>query len=104
MNDVKNLLEKALDGGPAANAPVDPTDDLRRGHSRLRQRRTVTLASAAAVALGLAVIPLTLNQGSAPTTQNQAAPSTTGVTLPALDLVAYQGKQIPGYQVASTPK
>jgi hypothetical protein len=103
MNDLKNLLEKALYGGPAASAPIDPADDLARGRSRLRQRRAVTLAGVAAVSLGLAVIPMTLNGNSTPASSNPpvvAAPA----ELPGLDLVAYQGEQIPGYQVDSTPK
>ena len=109
MSDLKNLLERALDDGPAAGVEADPAADLARGRSRLRHRRTVALAGTAAVALGLAVIPLTLNGSSAPAGQLQAgkatgAAATQPATLPSLELVTYRGKQAPGYRVASTPK
>jgi hypothetical protein len=115
MNDLKNLLERALDDGPVADAQIDPAADLARGRTRLRHRRTVTLAGTAAVALGLAVIPLTLNGSTGSAGPSQAGGSTrTGPltkasgsqspTLPSLELVTYHGKQAPGYRVASTPK
>jgi hypothetical protein len=109
MNDLKNLLEKALDEAPTADAPIDPSPDLLRGRTRLRRRRTVTLAGATAVALGLVIVPLTVNGTGSPTRTGPASASDTGKSgasssLPTLELVAYHGKQIPGYRVASTPK
>jgi hypothetical protein len=115
MNDVKDLLERALADRTHPGLVVDPTADLARGRARLRRRRTIAAAGAAAVVLGVGFVPVALHNGSAPADRIQAgAPSSTAVepkasgaesgTLPALSLVAYQGKQIPGYRVAQTPK
>jgi hypothetical protein len=112
VNDLKNLLEKALVDRPLID--VDPAADLMRGRNRLQHRRKVTLAGTAAVALGIAIIPLALNGTSGSSNSNQAGPRLSSTSapsrpaqaqrLPALELVAYTGKQIPGYQVASVPK
>ena len=111
MNDLKNLLERALDNGPAAEFEVDPMADLIRGRNRLRHRRTVTLtvASAAAAALSVGVVSISMNGTAAPAIQIQAGRPSSSATeepaaLPSLELVTYQGKQVPGYRVASTPK
>jgi hypothetical protein len=111
MNDLKHLLERALDGGPAVDANVDPTADLLRGRSRLQHRRKVTLAGAAVVALGVAIIPVALNGSTGSSDRIQAGqelPSTSAPAqperLPSVALVNYTGKQIPGYQVASVPE
>jgi len=118
VNDLKNLLELALDDRPLID--VDPAADLMRGRNRLQRRRKVTLAGAATVALGVAIIPMALNgagssnpnqagsQLPSRSAQAQSAPARAGSTqpksLPELQLVAYTGKQIPGYRVASVPQ
>jgi hypothetical protein len=117
MNDLKDLLEKALNDGPAADPSVDPAADLARGRARLRRRRTLAVAGATAVVLGVGFVPLALNNGgsadriqagsSSPGNQKPAAPKSSSAqtdALPALSLVAYHGKQVPGYRVASTPE
>src|SRR5688572_28190870 len=109
MSDVKDLLEKAL--GDRPHVVVDPAGDLARGHARLRRRRALTAAGAAVVVLGVGFVPVALTGGGAtgggaPTDRIQAGPSAAAVEtkaseaepgkLPALSLVAYQGKQAPG--------
>jgi len=115
MNDVKDLLARALDDGPNAglvdHPEMDPTGDLRRGRAKLRKRRTAGLAGAAAVALGVGIVPLTLGGNGAATgvttAGSKAAVSTatpTVETLPKIELAAYTGKQVPGYTVQWMPK
>lgn len=107
MNDVKDLLERALNDGPSAglatHPEMDPTADLLRGRAQLRRRRTTGFAGAAVVALGLAVVPLSLGGNGASTTA-QPGPVQTLKTLPQIELAAYTGKQVPGYKVAWMPK
>lgn len=116
MNDVKDLLGLALaDGhGPDPAKPVDPAADLARGRSLLRRRRLYVVSGGAAVVVAAAVlVPLGLTGAShgAPATQHGQAsitlrPSGPAGTKPAgskIALIAYQGKQIPGYQVAQVP-
>jgi hypothetical protein len=112
MNDLKDLLARALDDAPPADAEMDPAADLIRGRSRLLYRRRVALAGAATVALGVAIIPVALNGSAEPVKQNQASspsssssvPATQPKRLPGLALVAYTGEQVPGYRVASVPE
>ena len=107
MNDVKDLLERALNDGPTARLATrpetDPTGDLLRGRARLRRRRTTGFAGAAAVALGLAVVPLSLGGHDAATTA-LPTPTRSVTSLPRIELAAYTGKQVPGYKVAWMPK
>jgi hypothetical protein len=113
MNDVKDLLSRALHDGPVAeladHPAMDPSADLRRGQARLRRRRTAGFAGAAAVALGIGVVPLAL--GNAGETSGAEAdpvvaqaPAPTLTTLSMVKLAAYTGKQVPGYTVAWSPK
>jgi hypothetical protein len=111
MNDVKDLLERALNDGPSANLAtspaMDPTADLLRGRAKLRKRRTAGFAGAAAIALGLGIVPFALsNTGTAPgAVQAQSTQTPAEVqSLPTIELAAYTGKQVPGYKVAIMPK
>jgi hypothetical protein len=111
MNDVKSLLERALNDGPtsalATRPEMDPTADLLRGRAKLRKRRTAGFAGAAAVALGFGIVPLTLSNTGAPNggDQAQSAPTQAATRkLQTFELVAYTGKQVPGYKVATMPK
>jgi hypothetical protein len=121
MNDVKDLLELALTDrhglDPAQH--VDPAGDLARGRGLLRRRRLVGVAGAATAVVVVALVPWAIHAaGSGPAVVGQAAPtirsaprpSSTGPapTHPAapshsIALVAYEGKQPPGYQVAEVP-
>jgi hypothetical protein len=102
MNDVKDLLERALDDTP--EPLVDPAADLARGRTRLRRRRGTILGGAAATVLVLGAVPLALGAGagaggSAPT----VASASTAKTLTSIGLVSYTGKQPRGYTVAWVP-
>lgn len=105
MNDVKDLLARALpDGLSATLAATDPTGDLLRGRSRLRKRRTATFAGVAAVALGVGVVPLALSTTGDASGTPAAVAQDSPTTLPGVELAAYTGKQVPGYRVAWSPK
>jgi hypothetical protein len=100
MNDVKDLLVRALDDTP--EPVVNPATDVARGRTRLRRRRGAILGGAAATVLVLGAVPLALGPGagsSAPT----VASSSTGKTLTSIGLVSYTGKQPRGYTVAWVP-
>jgi hypothetical protein len=90
VNDLKNLLERALaDGrGPARDADADPSGDLARGKRLLlRRSRYRMLASSAAAAVAAAIaVPIALS----------GSPAQAG-------LVAYTGAQPPGYVVKEIP-
>jgi hypothetical protein len=103
MNDMKELLERALaDGrGPGPTHEVNPADDLARGRRLRRRRRTLRLAAAAAAA--------SLTAGSLAATAIRAGPHPAPLAGPAslihtAMLVAYQGRQVPGYRVAYAPR
>jgi hypothetical protein len=111
MNDVKSLLERALNDGPtatlAARSEMDPAADLLRGRAKLRKRRTAGFAGAAVVALGFGIVPLALSNTGDPSGGTQAQPARTQPAtekLPTIELAAYTGKQVPGYKVAWMPK
>lgn len=117
MTELKNLLERALTGGPAAGLPVDPAADLDRGRDRLRRRRHTVVTGVAAAVVAAAVVPVALTAG-APARPPQAVPapaasrSVTGTEAAsggpdralAIELVAYSGAQVPGYRVAEVPQ
>ena len=102
MNDMKELLERALadSHGPGPTHRVNAADDLARGRRLRRRRRTLGLAAAAAVAAGLAAGSLAAT-GAGPHPGPQAGlASTRHMAM----LVAYQGRQVPGYRVAYAPR
>ena len=118
MDDLKSILEKAIS---VPDEAVDPAADLARGRGGLRKRRMQRLGAGAA---GLAVVAavggvLVTGGGDAGTPAPataltpSAGPTTPGATdttapadhsLPAVALVAYTGKQVPGYRVGFVPK
>jgi hypothetical protein len=122
MTDLKNLLELSLNDRPglAPGGPVDPAGDLARGRHLLHRRRRAVLSAGAAGAAGVAVVALVVaNTGpsaaahpavAAPPSgaHLSAAPHPSGhplTTVPAsVALVAYNGQQAPGYQVAKAPR
>jgi hypothetical protein len=112
MNDLKDLLERALaDGrGPAPGAQADPAGDLARGR-HLRRRRTWhraggTAAAAAVMAAAAAVAgPAAFSGGPAHGLANggHTPPAATKAAVPQVKLVAYTGAQPPGYVVKKIP-
>ena len=119
MNDLKDLLERALsDGhGPDPAQRPDPAGDLARGR-RLQRRRRIRLAgvtAGTAAVVAAAVVPLAVSPaghrpaartgqaagpGASAAPGRSAAPS----VATAIDLVAYKGRQAPGYQVSEVPQ
>lgn len=113
MNDLKDLLELALSEGhgpdPAQHA--DPAGDLARGRTLLRRRRRGVAGAVTAVVIA-AVVPLAVNAadrgpasqpGPATRAAGSAGPATTHPGTTEIALIAYEGKQAPGYQVAEVP-
>jgi hypothetical protein len=114
MNDLKNLLELALsDGhGPDPDQPADPAGDLARGRTRLRRRRLAGLAGGATAVIAVAVAPLAVTAAGHQAASrpghpagriSSAGPVTTRLGAAGIALVAYAGKQPPGYKVAEVP-
>jgi hypothetical protein len=120
VNDVKDLLGLALaDGhGPDPAAAADPAGDLARGRSLLQRRRLYAVAGGAAVVAAAVLVPLgltTASHGPAAAPRGQAAstvrpsgpagtrPPATRPAATKIALIAYQGRQVPGYQVAEVP-
>jgi hypothetical protein len=102
MNDLKDLLELALsDGhGPDPAQQPEPAGDLARGRSLLRRRRLMGLAALAGGAAAAAIlVPLGAGTGAARHESAAAHRAATGIAL-----VAYDGKQPPGYKVAEVPR
>ena len=123
MTDLKSLLELSLNdrAGLAPGGPVDPTGDLARGRHLLRRRRRAVLSAGAAGAAGVAVVALVLaNAGPSAAGHPAVATRPSGAVHPSaavhpsghplttapasVALVAYNGQQAPGYQVAKVPK
>jgi len=109
MNTVKDLLELALEDGPDAERVVDPAGDVARGRRLLRQRRLAAGGGVAAAAAVGTLVPVILGGGGAPSGVSPR-PSTPAVsTTPvaqghrSIALVAFNGDQVPGYQVAEVP-
>jgi hypothetical protein len=108
VNDVKDLLNRALVEAPGPSVPVDPRADLARGRRLLRRRRMLGAAGlTAAMALG-ALVPLALQAGtSAPGHSEAVKPpiaSSSASSRGSIALVAWTGTQPPGYQVSWLPK
>jgi hypothetical protein len=116
MNDVKDVLERALDQLPPAGAVTDPAPDLARGRSLLRRRRRIRAAGVAGACAAVAAIALVpALSGGQPATHPPAALKTASrasygnaiKVIPgrlAVGLVAYPGPQPPGYTVKEIPK
>jgi hypothetical protein len=122
MTDLKNLLELSLnDRADLPGDPVDPAGDLARGRQLLHRRRRAVLSAAAAGAAGVAVVALVVaNAGPSAVGHPAAATRPSGAVHPSaaahpsghplttapasVALVAYNGEQAPGYQVAKVPK
>jgi hypothetical protein len=104
MNDVKDLLGRALD--QTAVPDPDPTADLARGRALLRRRRRNTLCGAAAAVLVLGAVPMVVSTFSAGVAAPGAArgSSAAGTSMPAVAMVAYLGKQPQGYTVKRVPQ
>jgi hypothetical protein len=101
MYDLKDLLERVLDDeDPRAAGPVNAMDDLARGRSHVRRRRTGLAAAAAATLLVGGLVPVALGgrTGSATESVTAAADSAS------IALVSYTGKQPQGYTVDWVPK
>ncbi|MCM4084269.1 hypothetical protein [Paractinoplanes hotanensis] len=115
MNEMKMLLDSAV---AIEDGPVDPAADLVRGRRRLHKRlRTRAWACAAGLAVVAAATGAVVTNGLADPAAPRAATAppaslthsaTTGTSprtqLPAIELVAYTGKQVPGYTVKSVPE
>lgn len=111
MNDVKTLLELALDDGiaPGPSRPADPAADLARGRRLLRRRRLGAVAGVTAAVLCGALVPLSLHgSGGVPAPRPVAASSHPSASPPGpsrkIALVAWEGTQPPGYRVSEMPK
>ncbi|MFI5956382.1 hypothetical protein [Cryptosporangium sp. NPDC051539] len=109
MNDIKRLLNAALD---EENLPMntDPTDDLARGRRHLVRRRAAITSGVAAAALLVGGGVAWASVGTTDTTTHKApvaaAPITKTVDKPVeqqVTLVAYTGKQPKGYRVEQVP-
>ena len=124
MNDLKDLLELALTDRPGLDPAqqVDPAGDLARGRGLLRRRRLVGVAGAATAVVVVALVPWAIHaSGGGPavgahassTVRSAPRPGSASSTEPAsnppatpvhsIALIAYQGQQPPGYQVAEVP-
>lgn len=113
MNEMKMLLDSAV---PTENEPVDPAADLSRGRRRQHKRQmTRAWTGAAGLAVVAAATGIVVTTGPTEPAPPRAATApagtlsaTTGSTprgqLPAIELVAYTGKQVPGYAVKSVPE
>jgi hypothetical protein len=123
MTDLKDLFERALaDGhGPRPGQDIDPAGDLARGRAWRRRRQRAGMAGLAA---GSAVVALAAWAGvtaAGPSARPQAAPASqpssassrpanvhrpgqqAGPASQPIALVAYEGRQPPGYRVAEMP-
>jgi hypothetical protein len=102
MTELKYLLDEAVPARPGE--VVDPAADVARGRRHLHRRRLTVLGGAAAVVVAA---PLAFTLATAPgdpvVRPVARSTSTAGTRLPAVDLVAYTGKQVPGYRVSEVP-
>ncbi|MCE0536882.1 hypothetical protein LWF15_15365 [Kineosporia rhizophila] len=109
MNELKDILDKAVS---VQDRPVDPAADIARGRGELRKRRMTRFgAGAAGMAVIAAVSGVLVTGGSdggstPPALAGTTAPATTAAkgSLPGIQLVAYTGEQLPGYDVGFVPK
>jgi hypothetical protein len=107
--DLKDLLERALTGGhgPAPDDQVSPAADLTRGHRLRRRRRAIGLAGAAAVVAVSLGSWAGIAAGGGASPQARAVPPRPATSAPLPQtavLVAYTGRQVPGYRVAYAPR
>jgi hypothetical protein len=108
---MKDLLNLALDEAPAPSVPVDPRADLARGRRLVRRRRMLGAAGVtAAMALG-ALVPLALQAGTTAPGHSEAVKpsaasslSSPSISRGSIALVAWTGRQPPGYRVSWLPK
>jgi len=100
MNDVKDLLERALaDGhGPDPALGAEPAGDLARGRRLLRRRRLIGMTGLTGGAVAVAAV-LAAGVGAS----HGGGPGAGHPATAAIALVAYRGAQAPGYQVAEVP-
>lgn len=115
MNDMKDVLEQALDHLPPTGAAADPGPDLARGRSLLRRRRRMRATGVAAACAAVAVIALVpvLSRGNpaprpsaalkAPAHASFGSVTHASPTHSAVGLVAYPGPQPQGYTVKKIP-
>lgn len=101
MDDLKAVLERALDHVPTPEQDANPQDDLRRGRGLLLRRRALRAGAVlGAAAVAIAVIPLMAKSpapGAHPAGRADANADGT------VRLVAYNGAQPPGYEVKEIP-
>jgi hypothetical protein len=104
MHDVRDVLERALDGLPPAGAPADPEPDLIRGRNLLRRRRSLRAGGAAVVcaAAAIAIAVPVMTHGPA-ASHPVAISKPRHATQVSVGLVAYPGPQPPGYTVKEIP-
>jgi hypothetical protein len=120
MNDVKDLLELALAGehGPDLGREIDVAGDLTRGRRLLRRHRLTAIIGGSGVAAGVAAVALGVNTAGAAGPAGHGHRPGASVTLPAagtsssathparggrarsVELVSYDGRQIPGFHVS----
>lgn len=107
MNDVKDLLERALtDGhGPDPAQGAEPAGDLARGRGLLRRRRLMGLAGLAggAAVVTAVAVPLSAATGTGHGSGHGTRPGAAHQVKPGIALVAYRGSQPAGYQVSEVP-
>ena len=122
MNDVKQLLNLALDKAPA-DTVSDPRADLERGRRLLRRRRLLGGAGVTAAIAAGALVPVALHGGgpvgqpggsAAGSASGQAARTRHASSAPrpskapagpgSIALVAWTGTQPPGYRVSWMPR
>jgi hypothetical protein len=102
MNDVKDLLARALtDGhGPDPVQGAEPAGDLARGRRLLRRRRLIGMSGLAGGTAAVAVAAVLAAGAGA---SHGGGPGAGHRATAAIALVAYRGAQAPGYQVAEVP-
>ncbi|MDR2986492.1 MAG: hypothetical protein LBV34_16795 [Nocardiopsaceae bacterium] len=111
MNTVKDMLELAIDDGMATERGSDPAEDIARGRSLLRRRRLIGAGGIAVAAAVGALVPVILGSGGGAASHvasNGSPPSVSTTPVPkdhhSIQLVAFTGDQIPGYQVSEVPE
>lgn len=107
MNDVKDLLERALTGGhgPDPAQGAEPAGDLARGRGLLRRRHLMGLAGLAggAAVVTAVAVPLSAATGTGNGSGHGTRPGVARQVRAGIALVAYRGSQPAGYQVSEVP-
>jgi hypothetical protein len=114
MSDLRSIMTEAVSSGPARTAPVVVDADLARGRKALRRHRLTRVGAgsglaltAAAVSAFLIVSPLsssTPDKAPAAPAAAAATSDSSGSSLKGFSLVAYTGKQPPGYTLDRLPE